>query len=442
MLRTLRSTLVVCSLIFGLAFLVASTANGQDEVARGWPSRHGPYANGSANPEDAKGLPTEWDEAEGKNIAWKIEVPGKGHSTPVIGNGKVWLTTATPDGTKQWLIAYDEESGEELHKILLFENAEPEPLGNDVNTYASPTCVLDKGSIYAHFGTYGTAKLNAKSAEIEWVRRDINARHFRGPGSSPIIHGKYLVLTFDGIDKQFLTALNKETGTTLWTTNRTTDYGDLDQNGEPFREGDLRKAYSTPGVVEVNGRWQVVSVGSRAAFGYDLETGKEIWTVRHSQFNAAAPPVFFNGHAILNTGSRDAHLMAVKLDDTTTGDITESHLSYDLDRSNSRLAAPLLLDGRIYMITDRGVVKCVDAKTGEELWIDRVSGNYVSSPVAANGYVFFCSEEGVTSLVKAGDKFELVQRNELQEGMRASPAISNGAIFLRTFGHLYKIKAQ
>lgn len=404
-----------------------------------WPFRSGPTLNGHVSAADAVGLPTEFDEASGKNVKWKIKLEEFGHSTAIIGDGKVWLTAATNDGTRQYVYCIDAETGKVLHHKLLFENPEPEPLNNTINTYASPSCALEDDAVYVHFGSYGTAKLNPETAEVIWERRDIKCRHFRGPGSSPIIYQDLLILTFDGVDAQFLTALNKTTGKTVWRTERSTDYGDLDEDGTPKREGDLRKGYSTPALVEVNGRTQVVSVGSRAGFGYDALTGKEIWGFRHDDFNAAAPPVFYKNFAIVNTGSSRANLKAIELNETTTGDITETHIKWDREKGNSRLAAPLLIGNRVFMITDKGVANCVDADTGEEIWKDRVGGTHVASPVTANGLIYFCSEEGDTTIIKASDTFEIVSKNTLAEGMRASPAVAKGRLYLRTFGHLYCI---
>ena len=407
-----------------------------------WPDRSGPYFNGQANPEEAKDLPIAWDEASGKNIAWKIPIEGFGHSTPVIGNGVAWLTSATKDGKEQFIYAIDTTSGKVIHHKKLFENAKPEELHNVINTYASPSCVLEPGAVYVHFGTYGTAKLNPETAEIVWERRDIECRHFRGPGSSPVIFEDLLILTFDGIDKQFVMALNKKTGETVWNTPRSTDYKDLDSNGKPKGDGDYRKAYGTPGLVKAAGKTQVVSVGSRAAFGYDARTGKEIWTVTHDDYNAAARSFAYDGMAIIHTGSRGANLMAIRLDESTKGNVEKSHIVWNRTRGNSRLASPILYQDRVYLITENGVAYGLNAKTGEELFAGRVKGNFVSSPVAANGHIYFCDERGQCTIIKAGDEFEIVQRNQLAGGMRSSPAIAGGALFLRTFNHLYKISKQ
>jgi len=404
-----------------------------------WPRKTGPNSNGTANAADVKGLPTEWNEAEEKNIAWKTKLEGIGHSTPVVGHGKVWFTSATEDGTQQYVYCIDANSGKVLHHKLLFENEDPEPLGNPVNSYASPTCLLGDDGVYAHFGTYGTAKLDLESAKVIWQRRDINCRHFRGPGSSPEVFGEKLVLTFDGIDQQFLMALNKDTGKKIWRTDRTTDYGDLDENGKPHRDGDLRKAYGTPAFVKVGDKVHVVSVGSRAAFGYDLNSGNELWTITHDDYNAAAQPLIFEGSAILNTGSRGANLLMVRLDKTTSGDVSKSHVTWDRQKGNSRLSFPVLADGKVYSLTDNGVLTCIDATNGTEVWTGRVGGNYVASPLIANGLIYVADEKGRTTILRAGDKFEIVAKNVLAEGGKASLAVGEGAIFLRSSGHLYKL---
>ncbi len=406
-----------------------------------WPDRGGPDTNGIVPEQDAQGFPVEWSEE--KHITWKIPLEGEGHSTPVIGHGRIWFTAATKDGKQQFVYCIEEESGKILHHELLYENAEPEILGNKVNTYASPSCVLEADAVYVHFGSYGTAKLNPATAEKIWERKDIKCRHFRGPGSSPIIFQNLLILTFDGIDQQFLMALNKQTGETVWRTERSTDYGDLDENGEPKQEGDLRKAYGTPGLVEVNGRTQVVSVGSRAAFGYDALTGEELWTITHDDYNAAARPSFFENHVIINTGAGGANMLSVKLDETTRGNVDTTHITWNRERGNSRLSTPVLYKGSVYMIADNGVATCLDAKTGEELWTGRVGGTFVASAIIANDLLYYCNEEGETTLVSTErDAFKVVHKNVLAEGMRASPAAANGALYLRTFGHLYKIQSK
>ncbi|MEZ6055407.1 MAG: PQQ-binding-like beta-propeller repeat protein [Planctomycetaceae bacterium] len=429
-----------CSLVLVGFSLSASFCLSQAFAADlAWPDRSGPEGNGHAAERDAKGVPFEWNEADGTNIAWKIALEGEGHSSPIIGQGVIWLTSATKNGKKQYLYAIDERSGKVLHHKLLFENEAPEPLANAVNSYASPSCVLTEDALFVHFGTYGTARIDPSTAEIVWQRRDIKCRHFRGPGSSPVLFENLLILTFDGIDQQFLMALNIETGETVWRTDRSTNYGDLDQNGKPRGDGDLRKAYGTPLVVQVGDRWQVVSVGSRAGFGYDARTGKEIWTFTHDDYNAAAKPLTFGNSTIINTGSNGANLLAIRLDESTQGNIDKTHVLWNRPRGNAHLANPLLVGDRVYQVTDSGVCVCVDAKTGEEIWTARIGGKFVASPIAVNGLIYVCNEAGVATVLRDGDEYVVVAQNEIKEGMRATPAVSQGALFLRTFGHLYKI---
>ena len=422
-----------------LALLCLVVLESVSTAGPGWPARFGPQGNGQVPAEESQGIPTEWDEESGSGIRWKIELPDFGHSVPVARDGRIWLTTATENGHSQSLLCLNADTGKVLHQKLLFENAEPEPLNNPVNTYASPTCVVTDDAVYVHFGSYGTARVDPQSMEIVWQRLDIKCRHFRGPGSSPVLHNDILILTFDGIDAQFLTGLDARTGKTVWRTKRTTDYGDLDDTGEPFREGDLRKAYSTPGLAEVDGQTQVISVGSRAAFGYAAETGEEVWTIRHDDYNAASPPMFFNNLAILNTGSSGANLVGINLNQSTQGDITESHVVWDRKKGNSRLSAPLLYDGRIFMVTHAGVGVCVDAASGKELNKIRIGGTFVSSPIMVNGLIYIGNEDGVVVVFKADETMDIVAKNQLSEGMRASPSAADGKLYLRTLKHLYCI---
>jgi outer membrane protein assembly factor BamB len=431
-----------CSLssisLYGMLLILATvTAEASDRL--NWPARTGPGLNSLIPANDAAGLPTEWSEDPSKNIAWKLDLEGFGHSVPVVGFGKIWLTAATKDGKQQFIYCIEQSTGKVLHHKLMYENAEPEPLKNEVNTYASPSCALEKDAVYVHFGTYGTARLNPETAEVVWERKDIKCRHFRGPGSSPIVWMDHLILTFDGIDAQFVMALDKHTGKTVWRTDRTTDYGDLDENGQPKLEGDLRKAYSTPGYVDVNGRTHLISIGSRAAFAYDALTGEELWTIRHDDFNASSPPMFFESHAILNTGSRGSNLLSVRLDETTRGDVSQSHVVWNRDKGNSDLSAPILIGDRIFSVLNNGVVNCVNVKTGEEIWKDRIEGTFTASPIAGDGRIYFCNEEGDCYVVEASDSFKLISKNHLSEGMRASPSAADGHLFLRTFTRLYCI---
>jgi outer membrane protein assembly factor BamB len=428
----------ILSITLFLHFAVSLRVSAAAELS--WPCRNGPFHTGVAAERDARGVPAQWDESTGKNISWKIDLEGLGLSTPVIGDGRLWLTAATPDGKQQFVYAIETRAGRVIHHKLIFENASPEKLANKVNTYASPSCVLEHDAVYVHFGSYGTARLDPRTAAVVWQRRDLPCRPYRGPGSSPIVWRNLLILTFDGIDQQYVTALDKRNGKTVWRTDRSTDYHDLGPDGKPKLEGDIRKGYGTPATMDVAGRTQILSVGSRAAFGYDAETGSEIWTVTHEDFNAAAPPLVYENLAIINTGSMGANLLAVRVDETTRGNVTATHLAWNRSKRNSRLCAPALDRGLVWMLTANGVLYAIDAKTGQQKGALRVGGSFIASPVIVGDSLYVCDEEdGAVTVVRTSLPPKIVAKNRFNEGLRASPAVADGAIYLRTFHSLYKI---
>ena len=406
-----------------------------------WPDKQGPTLNGMVPESEAGALPLEWNEAAGKGIAWKTPLENEGHSTPVIGGDMIWFTAATMDGTKMYLYGINRNDGKILHHKLMFENPNPEPLGNPTNNYAAPSCVLEADALYVHFGTYGTARLNPATGEVVWQRRDIKCRHFRGPGSSPVLFENLIILTFDGIeDDQFTVALDKATGRDVWRTKRsTTDYGDLDKDGKPTRDGDMRKAFCTPAFIMVDGRTQMLSCASRAAFGYDPRTGKELWTLHHTGYNAAIRPVVQGGTAYLNTGK---DLIALKVDGGTQGDVTGKHL-WVRDRHNASFSSTVLVNDHIIQANAACVANCVDLKDGTDTWSERLftgAGKMFASAIATKERVYFFSENGEgTVLATDPRKFTVLARNKLDSGMTSSPVAADGALYLRTKTHLYKI---
>ncbi|SKA82581.1 PQQ-like domain-containing protein [Prosthecobacter debontii] len=404
-----------------------------------WPDKNGPTFDGIVPADEAARLPLKWNAETGENIAWKTDLEDEGHSSPVIGGDMIWFTSAKTDGTKQYVYGIDRHTGKVIHHLLVFENAAPEELGNPLNNYAAPSPVLEADALYVHFGTYGTARLDPATGQKVWERRDINVRHYRGPGSSPILHGDMLILTFDGIDQQFVTALNKKTGETLWKTPRTTDYGDLDAEGHPTRDGDMRKAYHTPSVFNLAGVETLVSIGSRAAFGYAVDSGKELWTVRHGGFNAAIRPLVCKDVLILNTGSERSHTLGVRIDGQMKGDITESHVIWDREKRNASEANSVLVGDLLFQITRGGIVTCMNPIRGEDVWEERLTGQHLPSPIAAGDRLYFSNDRGDTRVLRAGPKFEVLAENTLPDAMTAAPAVADGALFIRTKKQLFKI---
>src|SRR5579872_1844638 len=243
-----------------------------------WPEWRGPYQDGhvqAPGETNGIGLPLSWSETQ--NVTWKTEIPYRGWSTPAVLQGQVWVTTATPEGHDFYAICADASSGQVLFNKKLFHCDNPEPLGNNVNAYATPSPVIEPGRVYIHFGSYGTACLDTRDANVLWQRDDLRCRHYRGPSSSPILFRDMLILTMDGVDLQYLIALDKKTGRTIWKTDRSVEWNDADVPGQMARDGDLRKAHSTPILVSYDGTQQLLSTGAKAAYGYDPVSGKELW---------------------------------------------------------------------------------------------------------------------------------------------------------------------
>jgi len=412
-------------------FLVPASARAD------WPSFRGPRGDGHAAG-DAKpaGLPLEWSES--KNVAWKTPIPHRGWSTPVVMGGQIWLTTATIKGNDFFAICADAKTGKITFNERLFQTDSPEPLANSVNCYASPSPVIEPGRVYISFGSYGTACLDTATKKVLWQRTDLPCRHYRGPGSSPILYGNLLILTLDGVDRQYLAALDKTTGKTVWEADRSTKWDDLDKQGNPIREGDFRKAFTTPLVIETDGGPQLVSPGSKCGFAYDPLTGKELWKTPHTAHTAVLCPVSVDGLAVFCTGLGGPQLWAVRLDGR--GDVGKTHVAWRVVKDAPRTPSPIVVDGLLYVINDGGTAFCLDGKTGEPIWRQRVGGSYAASPIFADGRIYLCSHQGKTTVLKPGRTYKVLATNTLESGFMASPAVAGKALVLRTKKHLYRIE--
>ncbi|MBE0536426.1 MAG: PQQ-binding-like beta-propeller repeat protein [Phycisphaerae bacterium] len=422
-----------------LIWIIAVLLLAQASVRAEWPQFRGPRGDGHvvSIAEKQAPLPLVWSETE--NVRWKIAIPHRGWSTPVVLDGQVWLTTATPDGRDYFVICVDAESGEVLLNKRLFHCDEPEPLGNNVNGYASPSPTIEAGRVYVHFGSYGTACLDTRTFEVLWERTDLPCRHYRGPGSSVILFENMLIVTMDGVDVQYLVALDKKTGKTVWKTDRTTEWNDLDDDGKPFDNGDLRKAYSTPLIIEVGGETQMISIGARSTYGYDPRDGREIWKVRYPGFSNAACAVYGNGIAYILTGFGRTELYAVAADGR--GDVTDTHIRWTAKQTLPQTPSPLLVGDLLFTVSDVGMLMCFDAATGEVIWKERLKGKQTASPVYADGRVYIFDQDGNATVFRPGRTYEHLATSKLDDGCMASPAVSGKAIFVRTKSRLYRIES-
>jgi len=400
-----------------------------------WPDFRGPSGDGISR---AAGVPLKWSETE--NVKWKTAIHGQAWSSPVVWGNQVWVTTATPEGDTMSALCVDRATGRVLLDRPIFTNAEVEERspGHESNTYASPSPVIEEGRVYLHFGRYGTACLDARTFKTLWERRDILCTHAVGPASSPVLFRDRLILTFDGIDTQFLTALDTRTGKSIWKTDRTVDWKAFDS---PGRAPDVqqRKAFSTPLIAWFGGKPLLVSSGAKAACGYDPVTGAELWKVTYKGFSNAARPIAGPELVYINSGYPRAELLAVR--PGGRGDVTGTHIAWQMTKNVPLNPSPLLLDGLLYLISGGGILTCVDAKTGAEVWQERLDGPFSASPIFIDGRIFLFNERGTGVVLEPGRQFKRVGENELEDGLMGSPAAAGRSLILRTKTHLYCVEA-
>lgn len=414
--------------------LAASTVARAD-----WPDFRGPRENGHVSVNDKTvGLPLEWSETN--NIVWKTAIPEKGWATPVILGGQIWLSSATPDGHDYFAICVDEKTGKILFNEKVFHTDSPEPHGNgaSMNSYATPSPVIERGRVYVHYGSAGTACLDTRTGKVIWKRSDLPCRHYRGASASPVLFEDLLILTFDGADQQYTTALDKKTGKTVWRTDRSVAWNDEGSNDKMVREGDHRKSHGTPLIATVGGKPQLISVGAKASYGYEPRTGKELWRVEYNDFSSAPRPVYENGLAYIVTGFTKRELWAVKPD--RNGVVTDTHVAWKVSKGIGRYASPVIVDGLLYTAVDESFATCIDAKTGEIVWNERIGGKYASSPIYGDGRIYFCGQDGTTTVIKPGRKLDVLAKNTLDGGFMACPAADGKALYLRTKTHLYRVE--
>lgn len=453
-----RPSLSVSLAGLALLALLALTAAAPAAAAEYWPQFRGPGGDGIAPA--AENLPVEFDEST--HLVWKTELPGRGWSSPVYDGRSLWVTTAIEvfpteeeriarlkaDGEEERTFAarqvassidlavlqIDYETGELLDKIELVSVEDPQTI-HAQNSFASPTPVLSDGLLIAHFGTFGTFAINTENNELVWDLT-IDLEHGVGPGSSPFIYEDLLVLICDGVDRQFVTAVDKRTGDTVWHTYRPEMRAPL---------GDQKKSYNTPVLItDASGREQLICMGSQWLVSYDPRSGEEIWRLDHGDgFSVVPRPVFSEDLQLLYfcTGFSGGELIAVRVDGE--GDITEADkIAW---RESSRIPnkpSPLLIGDRIYLIADGGIGSCLDAATGEILWNERIDGNYSASPLYADGKIYYANHEGIVKVAAPGDTFELLAMNQLDGQIMASPIALGSSLVIRSSEGIYRFSKE
>jgi len=379
-------------------------------------------------------IPKIWNDS--LNVVWKTRINGKGWSSPVVYGDQIWLTTASADGKQMYGICINSKTGKEIFNIKLFEPSKTYSK-HEINTYASPTPCIEDGFVYLHFGSYGTACLSTVDGSVLWKRTDLKCDHVQGPGSSPILYKNLIILHLEGVDIQYIVALNKKTGKTVWMKERPKDcYDKLEPIG--------KKAYITPIIIKVNGKDLLISNGSAACIAYNPETGEEIWRVIQGEDSTISMPFsedgiiyFYTGFVTPKDGEKYSELLAV--DPDGKGDITKTHIIWRIKSPILQLLTPLIKDGLIYTIDSMNNLSCIDSKTGKTVYTKRLTGKYNSSPVYAGGYIYFTSINGETLIIKEGRKLEIISRNRLKGEVFATPAITNHSLVIRSGMMLYCI---
>ena len=410
-----------------------------------WLQWRGPMGQGIA---DQSKVPIEWSET--KNIAWRAQLPGRGWSSPLIVGNQVWVTAAyetkaSEEQAKERLkantgsqplvvlselrihaICIDKESGKIIKNIEVLRKKDPQWI-HKTNSYASPTPIIEDGRMYIQKGSYGSACLDLKSGEVMWQNQDLWVMHENGPGGSPLIWNDLLIFHMDGSDNQFIVAIDKNTGKVIWKTKR---------SGKMHDNPQLKKAYGTPVIVKLQGRDVVVSPAANWVYGYEPASGDELWKLEYGSlgFSIVPKPVIGNGMIYIGTSYMRPQMLGIDVSKP------QPEIVWSCKRSVPAISSPLLIGEELYFVSDSGgMVTCLEAKTGVELWRERIGGNHGSSPTFVGGRILFHSKEGETVALKPGREFKILARNKLDGEHHASAAISGNSIFLRTEKALYKI---
>jgi outer membrane protein assembly factor BamB len=401
-------TALACSLLL----VVSSQAD------ESWPEFRGPTRQGHATGP----VPLHWSATS--NVVWKAPVPGQGWSSPVYRDGKLYLTTAVSEGGLSLrALCLDPKDGTILWNTEVFR-PKTEAKIHSKNGRSSPTPIIEKDLLYVHFGHDGSAALDL-AGKIVWQNTEHSYVPVHGNGASPAIVGERFIFPADDESKPTVVALDKRTGKTLWTQAR--------------ESGSQRKfSFATPLAIEVDGQTEVVSPAAGVVAGLKPDDGSEIWRVTYGNGYSVIPrPVVGFGMIFLATGYDRPWVYAIRTGGH--GDVTETHVAWKLVKGAPNTPSLLLVGDELYMVSDGGIASCLDAKTGVVHWSERVGGNFSSSPIDANGRIYFQNEEGIATVVAAGKKFEVLAKNDLGERTLASYAVAEDALFIRTASHLWRI---
>jgi outer membrane protein assembly factor BamB len=405
------------NMLLMLCLFVATTGEANTKE---WPQFRGPNSDGHVV---GTATPLEWSDT--KNVTWKISIPGLGWSSPVVVDGRVFVTTALPsrDGLSLRAMAFDAKTGQAVWNREV-RSIDKVPSIHLKNSHASPTPIVRDGSVFVHFGAQGTARLSTADGELQWSCTELDYPPMHGNGGSPVLHNGMLTVVCDGSKDPFVASIDAKTGKVAWKTPRSL-------------KARISHSFVTPTITIVEGRPQVMAPGPDHFAAYDLASGKELWRVLAPGWSVVPQPTIGHGLVVYNHDYDHPELMAVKLGGS--GDVTESHIVWRNKKRAPSTPSMLLVGDELYFVSDSGIASCINVTTGQSHWTERLEGNYSASPIYVNGRVLFLNETGLATWVQAGREFVVLGKNEVPGRTLATPAFSQGAMYLRTDEHLYKI---
>ena len=401
-----------------------------------WPGWRGPRGDGTSQ---ETAVPTRWNGLTGENIAWKVELPGRGHSSPVVWNDQVFVAACIEESNERILMCFDRQDGKQRWQSTVIRSMLESK--HQLNSYASGTPVTDGETIYVTFletdGTMEPAKNVGQTRMItvgnmvvaaydmqgkqQWITRPSRFSSAHGYCSSPVIHKNRLIVNGDHDGESNVLALDRKTGEVVW----------------KFPRIHQTRSYCTPIIREVANKTQMVLSGSKQVVSLDPDSGKLHWSVEGPTEQFVASMVFDGDKFYLAAGFPDYFVMAIRPDGS--GDVSKSHVAWSSPEAKCYVPSPVLTLGQLFVVDDRGTISCFDTKSGERLWRDRLGGHYSASLVTANGLVYCTSDEGIVRVIQPGPELKVVAENPLGENSFASPAISQGQIFIRGEKQLYAI---
>ncbi len=393
-----------------------------------WPEFRGPTAQGYSS---AKGLPTEW--GADKNIRWRSAIAGKGWSSPIVANGKIFITTAenlTADpkaGVSLHAVALDAATGKVAWDTELFQQTDPKLLrAHPLNSQASPSAIYEDGRVYVHFGQHGSACLD-EAGKILWTSREHPYPPVHGTGGSPVIVDDLFIYNADAEQDPAVIALDKTTGKTRWVVARVSD-------------AKKKFSFSTPLVIEVNGQKQVITAGSGIVQALNPKDGSEFWHVMYDQGYSVVPrPVYAHGMIFLSTGFDKPIGLAIKVDAESKGDVTASHVVWQETKHVPQNPSMLVVGDELYMLADNGLLSCRDARTNKVYFEERLLGTSWASLLFCDGLIYAVDEKGAAAVVKPGKTLQVVARNQISEKTFASMAVCDNDLLIRTEKAVYRV---